>query len=389
VTAVDAAIGQHSILARMSPLTFGHGTVDLTQGAIPALLPLFVDRFSLSYAAAATLIFALTVTSSVTQPVFGYFADRAGLVWVLPVAVALSGLGVALASLAGSFVLVFLSVMVAGLGIAAYHPEGARVARAIAHDDPAHGMALFSVGGNVGIALGPALAALCTGLFGLAGGVLLAIPAAIATLVLSALLPRFRAVADLAVRRAAAAVARPDRPRALAMLLTVVTLRGYVFFVLLGFVPLYETQVRDMPEARGQLLLTVFLACGAIGTLVMGRFAGRFGLRRSMAVSFLAVGPLIALYVVNDGPAGVIALGLAGAGLISTFSVSVVLCQDYLPSRASTAAGLGFGLSIGVGGMLAPVGGLISDHYGLAAGLMSAAVVALAGAAVTFAAPDE
>jgi FSR family fosmidomycin resistance protein-like MFS transporter len=373
----------------MAPLTAGHGAVDLTQGAIPALLPLFVDKFSLTYAAAAALTFALTVTSSVTQPIFGHFADRAGLVWVLPVAVALSGLGIALSTIAGSYVLVFASIALAGLGIAAYHPEGARVARAIAGDEPASGMALFSVGGNVGVALGPAAAALCTAIFGLEGGVLLAIPAACVALMLTFLLPRFRAFTAVARERAATAITKPDRPRALALLLTGVMLRGYVFFVVLSFVPLYETRVRGLPSSRGQLLLTVFLACGAIGTLVMGRVAERFGLRRSMATSFLAVGPLIAIYVVNAGPAGVVALGLAGAALISTFSISVVLSQDYLPSRASTAAGLGFGLSIGVGGMLAPIGGLISDQFGLAYGLMSAAVVAVIGAGVTFLAPNE
>jgi FSR family fosmidomycin resistance protein-like MFS transporter len=373
----------------MAPLTAGHAAVDLTQGAIPALLPLFVDRFALTYAAAAALTFALTFTSSVTQPVFGHFADRRGLVWVLPVAVALSGLGVALATVVGSYPLVFASIAIAGLGIAAYHPEGARVARAIADDDPAGGMALFSVGGNVGVALGPAAAALCTTLFGLRGGVLLAIPATVVALILVALLPRFRALTLRARERARRAATRPDRPRALALLLCGVMLRGYVFFVVLSFVPLYETRVRGMPSARGQLLLTVFLACGAVGTLVMGRVAGRFGLRRSMAASFLAVGPLLAVFVANSGPAGVVALGLAGAALISTFSVSVVLSQDYLPSRASTAAGLAFGLSIGVGGMLAPVGGLVADQYGLGAALLSAAVVALLGAVVTLAAPDE
>ena len=137
------------------------------------------------------------------------------------------------------------------------------------------------------------------------------------------------------------------------------------------------------------MLLTLLLACGACGTLIMGRVADRFGLRRSMIASFTAVGPLIAIYVLDDGVVGIVAIGLAGMTLISTFSVSVVLSQLYLPSRASTAAGLGFGFAIGVGGILAVVVGWIADAFSLETALLSCAAVAVVGAAVTALMPDE
>ena len=375
------------IARRMAPLTIGHAAIDFTQGALPALIPLLNERLNLSYVQSGFLIFALTFASTVTQPIFGLLADRVGLLWVLPASVAASGVGIGLASRATSFPLLVAAIVVAGLGVAAYHPEGARVASALSGSLRARGMAVFSVGGNAGFALGPYSAGLVTGAFGLAGGPLLAIPGLVIAALFLVILPGLRAQAgdaSLGPSRVG-----EDRPRALVLLLASVTLRGYVFFGLLGFVALFEEKVRHHGHTRSTLILSLLLGAGAAGTLLMGRIADRAGIRRSMIVSFAAVGPLVGVYVVNDGPLGIAALIAAGGALVSTFSLSVVLSQAYLPSHASTAAGLGFGLSIGVGGMLAPVIGLIADAYSLQAALASCAAVAVVGAFVTALMPNE
>ncbi len=375
-----------ALLRRMAPLASGHAAVDFSQGALPALIPLLEDKLHLSQAQAGGLFFALTVTSSVTQPLFGLIADRVALLWVLPASVAVSGAGIALATRAPSYVTLLAAILLAGLGIAAFHPEGARVASVLSGPLRARGMAVFSVGGNAGFAAGPLVAGLLTGALGLAGGPLLAIPAGLVAVVLLGRLRGFRAHEAVAPRQAAAPA--PDRPGALVALLAGVTLRGYVFFGLLAFVAVYERNVRHHGD-RGTYLLFAFLAAGATGTLVMGTIADRLGIRRSMVVSFALVGPLIGLYVASDGLLGVVAITLAGGALIATFSLSVVLCQTYLPSRAATAAGLGFGLSIGVGGMLTPIAGWIADTHGLGVALASCAIVAVLGAAVTALMPDE
>jgi FSR family fosmidomycin resistance protein-like MFS transporter len=370
----------------MAPLTGGHAAVDFSQGALPALIPLLEDHLHLSHTQAGGLFFALTVTSSVTQPLFGLLADRVALLWVLPASVAASGTGIALATQAPSYPTLLAAILLAGLGIAAYHPEGARVASALSGPLRARGMAVFSVGGNVGVAVGPLTAGLLTSSLGLAAGPFLAVPAGLLSVVLIARLRTFRAF-EAATGPAVAVVGR-DRPGALVALLAGVTLRGYVFFGLLAFVAVYERNVRHHGD-RGTYLLFALLAAGATGTLVMGVIADRVGIRRSMVVSFALVGPLIGVYVGSDGALGAVALTLAGGALIATFSLSVVLCQTYLPSRAATAAGLGFGLSIGVGGMLTPIAGWLADTRGLGWAIGSCAVVAVLGAGVTALMPNE
>ena len=169
----------------MAALSLGHGATDFANGALPALLPFMVDRFRLSYTLAAVVMLASTAASSLVQPLFGAWSDRRGALWLLPAGVALAGIGIALAAASPSYWLVLLLVVVSGLGVAAYHPEGSKFAAYASGAKRASGMSLFSIGGNIGYALGPIVATPIVIAFGLRGGLLLAVPClAIAALLL-------------------------------------------------------------------------------------------------------------------------------------------------------------------------------------------------------------
>src|SRR6188508_2135113 len=139
----------------MAALSAGHCATDFANGALPALLPFFVDRFSLSYTLAAVVMLASTASSSLVQPLFGAWSDRRGALWLLPAGVALAGIGIALAAAAPAYWLVLLLVVLSGLGVAAYHPEGSKFAAYASGRRRATGMSAFSIGGNIGYALGP------------------------------------------------------------------------------------------------------------------------------------------------------------------------------------------------------------------------------------------
>ena len=161
----------------MSALSAGHLATDFGNGALPALLPFLVDRFDLSYTRAGLLMLASAISSSLVQPAFGLLSDRRGAVWLLPAGVAVCGLGIALAAVAPEYWLVVALVTVSGLGSAAYHPEGSKFAAYASGPRRASGMSLFSIGGNLGYALGAIVATPLVLLLGLKGGLLLALPA--------------------------------------------------------------------------------------------------------------------------------------------------------------------------------------------------------------------
>ena len=139
----------------MAALASGHAATDFANGALPALLPFFVDRFDLSYTLAALLILASAFSSSVIQPFFGLWSDRRGAIWLLPTGVAVAGLGIALAAIAPRYWLVLLFVLISGVRSPHYHPEGSRFAAYTSGRRRASGMSLFSIGGNLGYAARP------------------------------------------------------------------------------------------------------------------------------------------------------------------------------------------------------------------------------------------
>jgi len=109
-------------------LALSHLTTDLSQGALPILLPFFKNAFDLSYTQIGLIVLAQNFTSSVIQPFFGYMTDRYRLLWLVPTGLLLSGMGMATTGFATSYALLLMIVISTGLGIAAFHPQGAKAA---------------------------------------------------------------------------------------------------------------------------------------------------------------------------------------------------------------------------------------------------------------------
>ena len=349
----------------MAALSGGHLATDLAQGSLPALLPFLSDRFDLSYTMVGALVLAATISSSVIQPAFGVWSDARGALWLLPGGVALAGLGMAFASVAPSYALVVVGVLASGVGVAAYHPEGSKFASYVSGRRRASGMSLFSVGGNIGFALGPLVASffvITLGL-GLDGGALIALPGlAVAAILLVSL----RHLAEFAPGREAAAEAPPPRTqwRGTTLLLLIVGLRSLAHMGLFTFIPLFEIS-RGHGAGYGTRVLALFLFAGALGTLLGGPLADRLGRRRVLLGSFLVSPPLIAVYVLTGGAVGLVALFLTGMAVIGTFSVSLVMSQEYMPGRVGMASGLSIGLAIGLGGVAALSLGAVADAVDL------------------------
>jgi FSR family fosmidomycin resistance protein-like MFS transporter len=359
----------------MAALSAGHLATDFANGALPALLPFMVDRFALSYTLAAALMLASAASSSLIQPLFGAWSDRRGALWLLPSGVAVAGIGIGLAAAAPSYWLVLVLVVVSGLGVAAYHPEGSKFAAFASGRRRASGMSLFSIGGNVGYALGPTATTPLVLALGLTGGLLLAVPCLLVAVLILAAVPF---LASFAPERGASSAAGEDRPGALALLLGVIAFRSMTWFGLITFVPLWEVSLGHS-KSHGSHLLSLMLLAGGLGTLVAGPLADRLGRRPVLVVSMLAVGPLTLGYILVGGVLGAVALALVGVCVIGTFGVTMVMSQEYLPGRIGMASGLSIGLSIGLGGIAAVALGALADSVDLRSAMYAAAAAAVPG----------
>ena len=356
----------------IAALSSGHLATDLAQGALPALLPFLVVKFDLSYTMAAGLVLAATVSSSVIQPAFGLWSDARGALWLLPAGVALAGVGMALAAVAPSYPLVLLAVLASGVGVAAYHPEGSKFASYVSGKRRASGMSLFSVGGNLGFAAGPLLATGAVLALGLEGGLLIALPGLVVAAVLLAVRPYLSEFAPGGEQAREQRPAGPAETKGMTLLLAIVGLRSVAHMGLFTFVPLWEV-ANGNGEAYGTAVLGAFLFSGAVGTLLAGPLADRFGRRRVVVWSFVAATPLILVYVVVGGVVGAVALGLSGVAVIGTFGVTLVMSQEYMPGRVGMASGLSIGLAIGLGGVAALILGALADAVDLETALLATA----------------
>ncbi len=367
-----------------------HTCTDTCQGAVPALLPFLAAARGYSFAALGSLVLAATIGSSLIQPLFGLMSDRVRQSWLMPAGVALAGAGLAVVGLLDSYALTVAAIAVSGIGVAAFHPEGARYAGIAAGARRGRGMSMFSVGGNVGFALGPLLTTPLILIFGLPGTLGLVVLPAIMAVVLQRNLPHLHEL-ERARKAAAAAsgVRRQDQWGPFSVLGGIVAIRSGVYFGLQAFVPLWFVTRLGTGEGTANAALTAMLVAGALGTLIGGQLVDTIGPKRVLVGSILASMPLVIVFPLVGPGAGFAVLALIGLVIIASFSVTVVLGQQYLPNRPGLASGVTLGLAIGMGGVVATILGVVADAHGIETVLWIVACLPLPAALLSLLLPRE
>jgi FSR family fosmidomycin resistance protein-like MFS transporter len=368
-------------------LTFGHICTDISQGALPAMLPFLIMHYGFSYASAALLVLASSIISSVIQPLFGWLGDRVDRPWFMSLGILMAGCGIALIGFVEQYWLMFASASLCGVGVALFHPEGGKLANIVAGSEKGKGVANFSVGGNIGFMIGPAFAAFALTAFGMHGTALFLIPSLFAAAVL---LSQTRAYVrfgklETARREAAGQAEVHDDWPGFIKLTSVNFLRSIVGTGLMVFIPLYWVAVLSQPTELSSLMLTFYSGAGAVATFFGGRIADRVGFRRMIVLSFCAAAPLLILFVfASNLIVATVLILLVALSLSMAYSPMVALGQSYLPNRLGLASGISLGVVVSVGGVVSPAIGLVGDHWGLRASLALICGIALIAAALSF-----
>ncbi|GAU67108.1 putative major facilitator superfamily transporter [Streptomyces sp. NBRC 110611] len=351
-----------------------HVVNDLYQGAIPAMLPLLMSQRHYSYAEVSGLAFAASGVSSLFQPLFGVLSDRKPRSWLVPAGFGTAAFGVVAAGLSGSYLLTWLCVALAGIGIAAYHPPATSEARA-AGGSSQKAMSVFSVGGTLGGSLAPALVTLVIGAMGFDSSYLLAIPA----LVMAALwvlrgpwmrwrghTPAVSLVAGKPSKASAADPGRKDDWRSFVRLVAVIIGWSIPYVMVTSMVSLHAQRSLGQSAGAGAAVLTSFTAAGAVGTLLGGWMGDRYGRMTSIRVGYLVALPaLLGIAWAPAFPVLILSTVVFGTAMFLPFSAQVTLAQDYLPNRPGTASGLTLGLAMAAGGLCSPAFGWLADAAGL------------------------
>ncbi|PGB55694.1 MFS transporter [Bacillus anthracis] len=354
-------------------ISFGHFLNDSMQAVVPALFPILEKTMNLSYMQVGWIAFALNMTSSIMQPVFGMYSDKKPSPFLLPLGMFSSMLGMIGLAFAPNFIIVIISVLFIGLGSAVFHPEGARVAYMAAGAKRGLAQAIYQVGGNTGNSLAPIFTALIFVPLGQIGSLGFTAFAAVGILLLIFVSNWYRnELATGAVRRKKRAALEAENAIVSTHIKFVILLLVFLTFVrswygagIGNFYQFYLIEHYGLSIKNAQYFVFAFMIAGVLGTFFGGPLADRFGKKTIIVFSMLGSAPL-ALLLPHVSLVWVVPLFLC-IGFISSssFSVIVVYAQELVPGKVGMVSGLIVGLAFGLGALGSVVLGKLADIYSL------------------------
>jgi FSR family fosmidomycin resistance protein-like MFS transporter len=369
-------------------LSLGHGSADLCSSALFAVLPFLVVAYGYGYLQAGAFALTASLASALFQPLAGAHGDRGEAHWLLPAGLLAAAAGIAAVGFTSSYWATLLAVAVCSAGAAAYHPEGARWARrAAATHRITSDMSVFSLGGGVGYGLGPLVVAAVLAPLGLRGTPVVAVVPVAAAVLVVAVLGHYRARPDEPSHARHSTGPQGSEWRPFALLLSFFFVASGVATGLLTFVPLFLLEARAASPAAANVMTSVLLVAGAVGTLLGGILADRLGRRFVLVVPQLLLVPALALLPSLGYAAMLPAMAVIGLAINANMSTTLVLAQEYLPTRMGLATGLMIGFSGGAGGLIALALGFLGDSAGPSAVLYALALLPLAAAALGYRLP--
>ncbi len=360
-----AADKNTTVIAILSAISLAHLFNDVIQSLLPAIYPVLKDAYALSFAQIGLITFVFQVTASLLQPVVGTLTDRRPLPRSLVWGMAFSLVGLLLLSIAPSYALLLIAAALVGTGSSIFHPESSRVARLASGGRYGFAQSVFQVGGNVGQALGPLLAALIVvpgGQHSIAWFSIVAICGAVVLWNVSS----WYSAQPRPVRKAkATGDQRLSSTRVAVSIGILVSLVFSKFFYLASITSYYTFYLIERfhtPVQTAQVLLFVFLAAIAAGTLIGGPIGDRIGRKYVIWVSILGILPFTLVLPYVGLTTTVILTIVIGVVLASAMPAIVVFAQELVPGKIGMISGVFFGLAFGMGGLGAAVLGWLADQ---------------------------
>jgi len=367
-TSVAARDETGTAMAVLAAVSASHFLNDMIQSLLPAVYPLLKSSYALDFGQIGLITLVFQVTASLLQPVIGTFTDRRPTWFSLPLGMGFTLCGLLLLSQA-TYPLLLLAAALIGTGSSVFHPESSRIARLASGGRHGFAQSFFQVGGNLGSASGPLLAAFIVLPHGQGSIAWFAIVALIAIVILLQV-GRWYQRHVLVKPKAAVATPASSLPRrrvviAIGVLLALIFSKYFYLASLSTYYTFYLMERFALTAQDAQIHLFLFLGAVALGTLVGGPVGDRFGRKYVIWVSILGVLPFTLMLPHADLFWTSVLSIVIGLILSSAFSAILVYATELLPGNVGMIAGLFFGFAFGMGGLGAALLGELADARGI------------------------
>ena len=347
-------------------ISVGHLLNDMIQSLIPSIYPILKQSYGLSFAEVGLITLTWQGTASILQPIIGWITDRKGQPFSLAVGMGFTLTGLLVLSQAFTFLLILLGVGLIGIGSSIFHPESSRVARMASGGR--HGMAqsLFQVGGNLGSAIGPLVAAFVVLPHGQGAVAWFALAALAGVVLLTRVGFWYSARRRDMASKPKLVLTSLHPPRKIAFALVILAILIFSKFLYLAslsnFYTFYLIDHFGISVREAQLYLFGFLGAVAAGTIAGGPIGDRFGRRTVIWFSILGVLPFTLLLPYANLEWTLVLSLIIGLVLSSAFPAVVVFAQELVPHKVGAVSGLFFGFAFGMGGLGAALLGMLADR---------------------------
>ena len=367
-----------------------HFAVDALNSQRPLILAVLSVPLGLSNTAIGLVSTIYTFSGSLSQPIFGWLADRLGPRWVATLGVlwmaGAFGLAVNLPGYAPLILLVFAS-----LGSGAFHPAGTMEATLRGRHHLAGrettAASFFFFFGGIGYSFGPVIGGPILDRWGPPGLILLLLFVVPVGLNVSL---RFAPPEKITKKRVEDSM--PMKARGLEQLIPFILLtafRSWTQAALVSFMPKYYNDLGYRPSFYG-VIVAMFTAGVAVGGVTGGWLADRYGKRVVVLWTlFLAVIPLALFPFFSDTDWVYIILPIAGSLTGASHSIIVVLAQRMMPGKTGTASGLVLGFTFTSGALGTLLSGYQADFAGFNVMFLTLAGFTLLAALLAVRLPKE
>ncbi|MBR0269424.1 MAG: MFS transporter [Prevotella sp.] len=356
-------------------VSLGHLLNDMFQSVIPSIYPMIKESLGLSFVQVGAITLTNQITSSLLQPLVGYYSDKHPRPYGLVVGMCFTLTGLLLLSVANSFPAVLLSVAFVGVGSSVLHPESSKVARLASGGAKGMAQSIFQIGGNVGRAFGPVAVALIVVPHGQGSIRWFALLAVVAVWVLSRI---GRWYQKQLAKQAAKVVPNAGRNEvvlqenknnltlrqiviALLVLLVLMFSKDFYTANIQSYLTFYMIDKFGLSVGASQYVLFAFLVSTAIGLLIGGEVGDRYGRKYVIWGSILGSSPFALLLPYCNLAWTIVLAVLVGMVMSSAMSAILVYGTELLPGSVGMISGAFFGLSFGLGGIGSALFGWLAD----------------------------